>query len=244
MSDVRRATGLPTPTCYRLVHTLSEHGLLEHRDGDGGYVIGERLVRIALLGQSDATVRDAVFPRLKSAAARFNESVFLARLQNDRVKIIHVETPDDPARSFIHPGLSERPFHACSCAKAIAAFADAAFRDGILHGPLEPFTEHTKTTPVTLAEEFDLIAQRGYADCDEEVDPGIASVAAPVSISEIGAVYSVGAVGPVQRFDKDKRVAAGREFVVLAGPIGAAIQLGDNAEVSLAGFKNSALGTE
>ncbi|MEM7192166.1 MAG: IclR family transcriptional regulator [Pseudomonadota bacterium] len=230
VSDVQQATGLPTPTCYRLVHTLLSHGLLDRSEGSGRYVIGERLVRIALLGKSDVDVCDAVSPRLKSTAVQVNESVFLARLQAGQVKIIHVETPDDPERSYIHPGLSERPFHACSCAKAIAAFAEPNFRNEILFGPLAQYTEFTKTSRDELIEEFESIVERGYADCDQEVDPGIASVAAPVSIGEIGAAYSIGAVGPVLRFGEDKRADVGRELVSLAGTIGAAIQLGGSAQ--------------
>ena len=53
-TEVQMATGLPRPTCYRLLQTLAEHRLLE--DENGRYRIGERLTRIALLGQTDANV--------------------------------------------------------------------------------------------------------------------------------------------------------------------------------------------
>ena len=97
--------------------------------GDGRVVIGERLIRIALLGKSDVDVRKAAAPLLKAAAVQFNETVFLARFRETQVEIIHVETPNDPARAYVHPGLGVRPMHACSCSKAIAAFAEPQFQD-------------------------------------------------------------------------------------------------------------------
>jgi IclR family acetate operon transcriptional repressor len=97
-------------------------------------VIGERLIRIALLGKSDVDVRRASAPLLKSAAIEIRETMFLARFRNSQVEIIHVETPDDPARAYIYPGLGARPMHACSCSKAIAAFAEPEFQDLIVNG--------------------------------------------------------------------------------------------------------------
>ena len=68
-----------------------------------------------------------------------------------------METPDDPNRAFIHPGMGERPMHACSCSKAIAAFADEAFMEKFLAGTLKAYTQHTKTTREMLMVEFELI---------------------------------------------------------------------------------------
>lgn len=230
-TEVQVASGLPKPTCYRLVQTLQEQGMIEDPSGDGRYVIGERLIRIALLGKSDVDVRRVAAPLLKGAATTFNETVFLARFRDSKVEIIHVETPEDPARAFIHPGIGERPLHACSCSKAIAAFAEDQFKEVILNGSLQTFTEHTKVTRADLVAEFDVIRQQGFADCDQEIDVGISSVAAPVTIGNIGATFSVGAVGPVRRFGTEYRHNIGRQLTQLATKISGAIQLCNVAEV-------------
>ncbi|SEO16763.1 DNA-binding transcriptional regulator, IclR family [Salinihabitans flavidus] len=230
-AEIQKATGLPKPTCYRLVQTLQEQGLIEAPSGDGRVVIGERLIRIALLGKSDVDVRKAAAPLLKAAAIQFNETVFLARFRSSQVEIIHVETPEDPGRAFVHPGLGVRPMHACSCSKAIAAFAEPEFQTCIIGGSLKAYTEHTKTTETELRAEFARIAERGFADCDQEIDLGIASVAAPVSIGNIGAIFSVGAVGPIRRFGEADRSGIGLKLINLADRISGAIQLCNVAEV-------------
>ncbi len=229
--EVQKVAGLPKPTCYRLIQSLADQLLLDQPGDDGKFVIGERLIRIALLGKSDVDVRRCAAPLLKAAATNFNETVFLARFRDSNVEIIHVETPDDPARAFIHPGLGVRPMHACSCSKAIAAFAEPDFQDVILSGSLKQYTEHTKITQSELRAEFATILERGFADCDQEIDMGIASVAAPISIGNIGAIFSVGAVGPIRRFGTDYRAEIGQKLTELSKKISGAIQLCNVAEV-------------
>ena len=230
-AEIQKTTGLPKPTCYRLIQTLQDQGLVDMPSGDGRILIGERLIRIALLGKSDVDVRRAAAPLLKAAASQFNETVFLARFRNGQVEIIHVETPDDPGRDYVHPGLGVRQMHACSCSKAIAAFTEPEFQTSIITGGLRAYTDHTKTTDAELYAEFARIAERGFAECDQEIDLGIASVAAPVSIGNIGATFSVGAVGPIRRFDETKREAIGQQLMTLADRISGAIQLCNVAEV-------------
>lgn len=231
VAELQRATDFPKPTCYRLVQTLVDQKLIDEPAGDGKYVIGERMIRIALLGKSDVDVRRCAAPAMRVAASTFNETVFLSRFRDSKVEIIHIETPDDPARAFIHPGLGVRPMHACSCSKAIAAFAETEFQEQILAGSLKQYTDHTKTTPQALRAEFETIQARGYADCDQEIDIGIASVAAPITIGNIGATFSVGAVGPIRRFGTEYRQDIGEKLKVLSVKISGAIQLCNVAEV-------------
>jgi len=227
--ELQKATGMPRPTCYRLLQTLAEHRLLDDPEGNARYLVGDRLIRIALMGKSDVDVRHAAAPAMKEAATDFGESVFLSRFRNNGVEIIHVETPADPARAHIHPGLGFRPMHACSCSKAIAAFAEEGFRDDILNGPLRPYTEHTKTTPQLLRQEFQDIRQRGYAECVEEIELGVSSVAAPITLGNVGATFSVGATGPVRRFTEPYRAKIGADLMRVATKVTAAIQLYDTA---------------
>lgn len=223
--DVQRATGLPRPTCYRLLQTLAEHRLLDEPEGGSRYLIGDRLKRIAFLGQSDVDVCLAAAPTLRETAIEFGEAVFLSRFRDTAVEIIHVETPVDASRSFIHPGLGDRPMHACSCSKAIAAFADLAFRSEVLSSPLRAYTQRTKVDAQEIEREFADIRGRGYAECVEEIEVGVSSVAAPVRIGNLGVPFSVGATGPIRRFTARHREEIGTRLIEVAGRIAANLQL-------------------
>lgn len=224
-TELQKVTGLPKPTCHRHIQALQKHRLVTSPADDGKFVVGERLMRIAQLGKADGNVQRAAEPLLKSAAADFNESVFLARLRDRKVEIIHIDTPDDPSRAFIYPGLGERPMHACSCSKAIAAFAEPGFQDTIMQGVLERFTQFTKTTESELRVEFARIRERGFAECNEEIDRGVASVAAPISTGSDNAMFSIGAVGPIRRFCAKCRNDVGVKVAELAKRIGETVQL-------------------
>ncbi len=231
VAQIHKATDLPKPSCYRLVNSLLEQGLIDEPSGDGRYIIGARTLRIAMLGQSDKDVMRAAAPQLKAAASSINETVFLARFRNRQVEIIHVETPDDPKRSYIHPGLGKRPMHACSCSKVIAAFAEPANQDVILSETMTQFTEFTKVTQSAVRAEFPSIVARGFAECNQEIDMGIASVAAPIAIGKLGATFSVGAVGPIRRFKTEDRMQTGETLIGHAKKLSGAIQLCNVAKV-------------
>lgn len=231
VADIQKATGLPRPTCYRMVQTLLEHRLLDEPDTGSRYVIGERLIRLALLGKSDIDVRRASAGALKEAAVRLGETVFLARLRNKTVEIIHVETPEDLSKAFIHPGLGDRPLHACSSAKAIAAFAEDSLLQDIEGGEFKAFTPKTHEGMDSLVQEFSEIRKHGFAICDQEIALGISSVAAPVQFGNIGVTFSVGAVGHASNFAPERCEELGQELCQLAIKVEGAIQLCNVVEI-------------
>ncbi len=223
-SEVQQLTDLPRPTCYRFLHSMQAEQLLDEVSS-GRFIVGESLVRLALLGQTDVDICRSAAPTLQRAADELGEAVFLSRFRNRGVEIIHVEVPGDAKRSFVHPGLGFRPMHACSCSKVIAAFADDTFRQDILSGPMRSFTEYTRCDPQRLSREFDHILSSGYAECVQEIELGVSSVAAPVQIGSVGALYSIGATGPVRRFTKDRRAQIGEQLCQMAQKMGHSLQV-------------------
>ena len=223
-SEVQQLTDLPRPTCYRFLHSMQAEQLLDEVSS-GRFIVGESLVRLALLGQTDVDICRSAAPTLQRAADDLGEAVFLSRFRNTGVEIIHVEVPGDAKRSFVHPGLGFRPMHACSCSKVIAAFADDTFRQDILSGPMRSFTEYTRCDPQRLSREFDQILSSGYAECVQEIELGVSSVAAPVQIGSVGALYSIGATGPVRRFTKDRRAQIGEQLCQMAQKMGHSLQV-------------------
>jgi len=224
-AEVQRVTGIPRPTCYRLLQDLANHRLLDQPGDASRYLVGDRLKRIVLLGQSDADICLATAPTLQEAAIEFGEAVFLSRFRDKTVEIINVKTPKDAARSFIHPGLGNRPLHACSCSKAIAAFADPEFQQEILSGPLRAYTDHTKTQATDIERDYSRIRELGYAECVEEIEVGVSSVAAPIRIGDLGVPFSVGATGPIRRFTEAYRKKIGIGLIEISQQIAANLQL-------------------
>ena len=214
VSDICSATDLPKPTAYRLVQDLVGVGLLEPK-GKGRFALGMRLRRISQVDNSDKALVDVIAPVLKHAANQHGASFFLSRLRGRSVEIVHVETPDAGV-SYLHPGLGKRPLHACSCSKVIAAFSPDTLHVQDLEGELRTYTEFTLTHVKDLMAEFALIRARGYAECVEEIEHGMCSVAAPLSHSGLGAALAIGAAGSRRVFTPEMRARLGQDCLHLA----------------------------
>ncbi len=212
VADVCAHSELPRASAYRLVQDLVGAGLLDPV-AKGRFAIGTRLKRIVEPDQSDQIVLETIAPALRMAADSKGAAFFLSRLRGRAVEIIHVETPHTGV-AFLHPGLGRRPLHACSCSKAVAAFSPGLAET--VAGRLTAYTDATLTDPDDLAAEFDEIRRRGYAECVEEIERGVCSVAAPFGPPGRPPTMSIGATGSTRVFTPSFRQHVGAELIRMA----------------------------
>lgn len=224
VADICAHSDLPKPSAYRLVQDLVGVGLLDPV-ARGQFAIGARLKRITHSDHSDRALLEVIAPALKHAASQFGVAFFLSRLRGKSVEIIHVETPDTGV-SYLHPGLGKRPLHACSCSKAVAAFSPDLVSTRDMEGRLRAYTEFTLTNVRDLETEFETIRKRGFAECVEEIERGMCSVAAPLAPSGPGATMSIGATGSVRVFTSAFREKLGPQIVRIAGEMSASLGWG------------------
>ena len=230
VADICAHSDLPKPSAYRLVQDLVGVGLLEPV-ARGRFAIGSRLKRIAQSDHSDRALLEVIAPALKQEATLHGVAFFLSRLRGKSVEIIHVETPDTGV-SFLHPGLGKRPLHACSCSKAVAAFSPDLLLDWDLKTRLKAYTEYTLTKVQDLKVEFEIIRERGYAECIEEIERGMCSVAAPLSQVGPGASMSIGATGSARVFTSSFRETLGLKITELAKIVSMDLGWNEKAETT------------
>lgn len=221
VTEICANSDLPKPSAYRLVQDLVRVGCLEPLV-KGRFTVGSRLKRITQSDQSDSVLCELIAPFLNRAASTHGASFFLSRLRGRSVEIIHVETPDTGI-SYLHPGFGKRPLHACSCSKAVAAFSPELVTGLDLEKRLKAYTEFTLTCIDDLEAEFETIRLRGYAECVEEIERGMCSVAAPLGTTGPGASMSIGATGSARVFTPDFRAQIGKESIQLAQKIAASL---------------------
>lgn len=213
VSEIAEATGVPKPSLYRQINDLVDAGLLEPRK-DRRYAIGARTRRLSGQFLSQDEAKQLAIPLMKRAAKDFGAAFFMARLTGASVEIVHAEVPSNGV-SYLHPGIGARPLHACSCGKAIAAFSEDQSLNKALSGRLRAYTDHTKTELNDIKAEFRTIQDRGYAECLEELEQGVCSVAAPVRLADQPVLYSLGATGTLRVFTPSFRDALGGTLVKL-----------------------------
>jgi len=200
-TEVMQATGLPRGTVHRLINALTEVGYLARRDGRKIYRLGPRLLRLLHMGVGPAALTPLARPILAALAARFGETAFLAKLVGASVRSIAMVAPESDGQSYVHPGRA-MPIHAAASAKAIFAYQDRGLIEKALAEPLPRFTDKTRTEAAAIRADLARVRRQGYAVCDEELDPGVLSLACPVDLAGAGVLYSIGMVGLSQRLGR------------------------------------------
>ncbi len=117
------------------------------------------------------------------------------------------------------------PLHCSALGKVLLAFGAAVLPDG----PLERRTARTITDRNELAAELARVRERGWAITDEELEPGLVAVAAPVFAGTPAAVAAISVSAPAARMAAPRLHAAAEACVstaralsdALAGPLGA-----------------------
>lgn len=231
VSDIQKATALPKPTVYRLCSALADHQLIDSDEENSRYVIGERLIRIALLGKSDVDVRRVAAPILAKSAIKFGETVYLSRYRNGGIDIINVETPNDPTRGHIYPGLGPLPQNCMASAFVMAAFAEDPFRQEILNNVINPYKAARNNAKGAAPLDLDPVRVAGFAHIEQATEFGATSISAPISIGTLGATFAIGVVGPNDRLLEDTTQKIGKELIKISSQMGGAIQLCNVSEV-------------
>jgi DNA-binding IclR family transcriptional regulator len=179
LSDISRATDLPSSTVHRLAQELVNWGGLE-RTATGRYRVGIRLWEIAARSDRSYGLRDAAMPFLQSLFDLTRQHVQLAVLDGRDALLVEKISGPRAIPTFGRVG-GRLPLHASAVGKALLAFAPADIQEAVLSSPLASYTPTTITTESALRRELAEVRRQGFAVSREEVTPGVVSCAAPIS---------------------------------------------------------------
>jgi DNA-binding IclR family transcriptional regulator len=139
LSSIAEHTGLQLATSHRLVNSLCSVGFLSRQEPAKIYVLGGRMIQLALMTVTPTSVADAARPILQDLVATFGETSYLAKLNATAVESIAMETPRIHDKSVVQPGRI-MPIHATASGKVLCAFQTQEFIDLLSHGPDSPQT--------------------------------------------------------------------------------------------------------
>ena len=191
--------GVPRSTVYRILNSLSAHGLVARVNGGSVYELGPKFVELARRmspGADKALLVEAAKPILAAAAERVMETFKLAVPEGyEMMTIFAASSPSDYA-IYIKIGARSR-MHVGAGGKLARAHADPTFIDAYCAGVLEARTPYTITDPEALREALAEIRRIGYAEDNQESNLGLRALAAPVfdSAGRLVATISVPFIG-------------------------------------------------
>ncbi len=200
LTDLSRRAGLPKSTVHRLLTSLTATGFVT-QETDGRYALGLRLFELGSRVAARLDIRQIARPQLRRLRDMTGETAHLGVVLDDSV--VYLEKVDSGQKVQMSSRLGGRnPLHSTALGKALLAFGSQELRERILAGPLPARTPRTLVDPDRLAEELDRVRRRGWALDDEESDPQVRCVAAPVIDATGFAVAAISVSGPSSRVTK------------------------------------------
>jgi IclR family pca regulon transcriptional regulator len=181
VSDLATAAGLPMPTAYRVVMTLTAEGYLDHLP-NGEYRPGVRTLTLGMAALRSLDLVGIATPKLTDLGQRMGETVNLAVLNGDRVLYLVRLRNSDLVTANIQVGSTLPAVHA-SIGKMLLAYLDedeleARITDASFSASSGP---NAKLSLAELRAELRVIRDQGWAMQDEELAYGLRSVAGPVT---------------------------------------------------------------
>jgi len=178
--ELSRRVGLGMPTTLRLIRTLEEAGYVRQDPGTKRYRLSWKMLQLQDVTQSILDYADVARPYLEDLAATLGESTGMAVLDDTDVLYAIRVSSARIVSANIPPG-SLFPPHATAMGKVLlAALEPVVVRKLALERPFQRFTPTTVTAVEELLVHLRDVAARGYAVSNEEWEPGLRSVAAPV----------------------------------------------------------------
>jgi IclR family transcriptional regulator, acetate operon repressor len=197
VTELATRAGLSVSTAHRLVRALCVGGLLRQEPRTERYQLGPTLVVLGRRAEEALGYAQAL-PVLEELAGTTGESVNLGIRSGSDVLVVLDVASAQPLR-FNQASGTRVPIHTSAMGKCLLAFGgDPA--GAVEELPrLDPVTDRTITSPAALLDELERTRRRGWALNDEERNPGVRAVAAPVLDTEGRAVAAVAVQGPVVR---------------------------------------------
>jgi IclR family transcriptional regulator, pca regulon regulatory protein len=178
LSEVAAAAGLARPTARRLLLTLEELGFV--RSSRGAFSLTPKVLTLGMAYVGALGLWDIARPHLEALVSRTGESSSMAQL--DGSDIVYVARVSVPKLIALRVDIGTRfPAVQTSQGKVLLAALSPEELAATLAQPsragLPPYIGRSGER---LAEELTEVRARGWALADEELAPGVRSVAVPV----------------------------------------------------------------
>ena len=157
VTEISARVGLHKSTVHRLLSALGERGYVEQRSG-GAYRLGMKIVELSSLYLNQVELKTEAQPYLRRLLQLTKQPVHLAML--DGLEIIYIDKIET-----IH---------------SIRMYSQIGRCEKIRSTKLPTYTSRSITDPEALIKEIRLTRQRGWSRDDQEHEPGIRCIAAPI----------------------------------------------------------------
>jgi IclR family transcriptional regulator, pca regulon regulatory protein len=178
LSEVAQRTGMTRAAARRFLHTLAELGYV-HFDGKH-FRLTARVLDLGYAYLSSTPLSDAVQPYIEQVSAKLQESCAVCVLEGTDIVYVAGVTTNRIVTVTVAAGLRASA-HATSAGQVLLAHLPPEDLERYFASVrLERFTPHTITDPHKLRGILKKVKRQGWAFGEQEVEPGVRSIAVPI----------------------------------------------------------------
>ncbi len=204
VTELSKRLKLHKNNVFRLLATLESRGYIEQNKATENYRLGLKSLELGQTFIKQMGLLRQAKLSLENLVAACNETAYVVIFKENNVVYLDVVETDMTVRVVSRVG-SRLPAYCTAAGKVHLANFSPEELDSLLPKTLKSYTDHTITKVGELKKELKLVAERGYAIDNEELDPGVRCIAAPILDYTHRTVGAISLSGPSMRFT-DERV--------------------------------------
>ncbi len=195
--QISAALGLAKGTAHGILSTLSEVGFVEQVHQAGPYRLTQEMASLGRSRLDLNELRSRALNWTDALAGRSGEEALVVVFRGGRAMVAHHVFRGGADGQTMQNG-TERTLHATAFGKVLMAFDPTAARS-VVGVDLPSFTYRTITDRMALYRELASVRDLGWAASVDEIQPGVADIAAPVRDRSGYVVAAVGVDGASDR---------------------------------------------
>ncbi|MCX4628628.1 MULTISPECIES: IclR family transcriptional regulator [unclassified Streptomyces] len=201
LQELQSGLDIPAASLNRLLAAMESELFITRSPLNHRYFLGPAACHLAGDSAPARARLIAPHPAVTELAEKTGETVFLTELFGDRAVCTALIERTRPLMLFVNVG-QELPFHAAAAARVLLAYEDEYTARRVLESrSLTLFTSRTPPSVEATLEHLELVRARGYDMCDNELDRGVRTAAAPVRMSTGRVTTSVTLAVPARQTD-------------------------------------------
>ncbi|WP_415762944.1 IclR family transcriptional regulator (plasmid) [Priestia megaterium] len=180
ITDISDQMGLHKSTVHSILKTLQQRGYIYQNLENGKYGLGMKLFERGNYVIQSLDIRQLAQKYLMDLSAKTSQTTHLVIL--DGKEGTYVDKVEGPMAVILYSRIGKRiPLHCSAVGKALIAFKEKDELEKILSGyEYTGQTEFTITNESEFLQELEKVRSQGYAVDNQENEPGVRCIAAPI----------------------------------------------------------------
>ncbi|GAM64944.1 transcriptional regulator KdgR [Vibrio ishigakensis] len=219
VSDLSQRLMMSKATTYRFLQTMKTLGYVAQEGEADKYSLTLRLFELSAKSLEFVDLIELADLEMNKIAEQTGEALHLGALDEDA--IIYIHKLDAKYTLRMHSRVGRRnPLYSTAIGKVLLAPRDEEFVRASLEGvEFHCNTKNTHKDVDSLLKELELVREQHFAEDNEEQEPGLYCVAAPIYDRFGHVIAGVSMSFPTVRFDEERRM----EYVAMLHKAGANI---------------------